>query len=80
MITNFLMNLSFREFLIWKIITISLLITISTEFLSYFNLISSIVLEYFGDFNYNYISLYLFFKKNFLFQNKNFFKKILLSN
>ena len=74
MITNFLMNLSFREFLIWKIITISLLITISTEFLSYFNNQQYEYQNILGIFNYNYISLYLFFKKNFLFQNKNFFK------
>ena len=74
MITNFLMNLSFREFLIWKIITISLLITISTEFLSYFNLISSMSIRIFWGFLIIIILAYIYFlKKNFLFQNKKFF-------
>ena len=77
MITNFLMNLSFREFLIWKIITISLLITISTEFLSYFNLISSMSIRIFWGFLIIFILFYIyFFKKKFSFsKKKNFFKR-----
>ena len=76
MITNFLMNLSFREFLIWKIITISLLITISTEFLSCFNLIISMSIRIFWGFLIIIILAYIyFFKKKFSFSKQKIFLK-----
>tara|TARA_Y100001970_G_scaffold10688_1_gene12580 strand:- start:963 stop:2780 length:1818 start_codon:yes stop_codon:yes gene_type:complete len=74
------MNLGIREFLIWKIITISFLITISTEVLSYFNLITSISIRIFWGFFIIFTlgSIFflrkkiLFLKQNFHFKNKNF--------
>lgn len=41
------MKLSIREFLIWKIVIISLLIVISTEFLSFFNSINTLNIRIF---------------------------------
>lgn len=70
------MTFSFREFLIWKIITISLLITISTEFLSYFNLINSTSIRIFWGLIITIILAYIcLFKKKFSFLEQIIFLK-----
>ena len=59
------MNLSLREFLIWKIIIISVLIVLSTEILSFFSAInrSSIKILWGVSLVIFLISIFYFYKK-----------------
>ena len=64
------MKLGIREILIWQTIVISLLITISTEVLSFFNLINSISIKIFWLYYHIYIFLIFLSEKKFYIQGK----------
>ena len=68
------MKLGITEILIWQTIVISLLITISTEVLSFFNLINSISIRIFWCFIIIFISFLIFlFRKKILYSRKDFY-------